>query len=150
MSESVAFPFANQTNLNFGIDEPSAGSGRETSYLLQGQFAILAKLVRLQSAFSALFGSNYLEGEGQIGAHIYLLTPFVTDRSWAHPFLSAMGTVGVGSLNDSSRLDLGYAYGAGIDLKFWRRTGVTLAVQQHNAKEDALRYMVGFFWTSQQ
>ena len=133
-----------QININPGIDMPSKGK-RSNAYLLGGQFSVMRKMFRAQSAFTAMMGSGFLEGEAAIGFNIYLITPFVSETAFVHPFLTASGLLGIGTLKGKSRTDAGYEYGAGIDLKFWKRSGITLSVQQRSAAEQSSRYVLGIF-----
>lgn len=134
-----------QGNLNFGVDAPTDGK-RSNANFAQGKLATLTKFFRLDSSFLLLSGSGFLEGEGGIGLAIYPVSQFVSDRANIHPFFFGMGTAGIGRLNNKSRLDTGYGYGVGVDLKAWRRSGFALSLSQHMATETSFRYSVGFFW----
>lgn len=134
-----------QSNVNFGVDAPTSGT-RSNANFAQGKLATLTKFFRLESSFILLSGSGFLEGEGGVGLAIYPVSQLVSERANIHPFLFGMGTVGVGKLNNVSRLNAGVAYGVGVDLKFWRSGGFSLALAKHDALEKSFRYSVGIFW----
>ena len=134
-ASSPAFALGFQSSLSGGMEEPNAGNSRTTAYFLQGGLATLTKVVRLQCAFTGLYGSNFIEAEGAVGLSLYPVSQLVSERANMHPFLIAMGTLGIGSLNKESRLNTGFVFGAGLDLRIWRRSGITFSLQQHNAEK---------------
>ncbi len=144
-SSSKAIASGFQSNVNFGVDSPTDGD-RVNANFAQGKLATLTKFFRLESSFVLLSGSGFLEGEGGIGVAIYPVSQFVSERANIHPFLFGMGTVGVGKLNNKSRLNAGAAYGVGVDLKFWKTGGLSLSLARHDALEKSFRYSVGIFW----
>lgn len=136
-----------QASVGAGIDKPYVGETRAQASLLQMQFSTYTRLLRLQSAFSYLNASGYTEGEAAFGVALYLVSPFVSKYAPIHPFVSLGGTFGLGTLDEKSRMDTGFYYGAGVDLLFWERSGFTVSVSQQNAKEKTLRYVLGIFWS---
>ena len=135
-----------QTSFGGGVEIPNKGETRATAPFAQGQLATLTKVFRLQTSFTALSASGFLEAEGGIGFSIYPVSQLVSPRAVIHPFLLAMGTVGIGTYKDESRTNTGSLFGAGVDVKFWRRGGLSLSLQQHNAKEKSMRYVGALFW----
>lgn len=135
-----------QTNANIGYDSADSTAKRGSAMFLQGQLATVAKVFRFHSVFTLLSGSGYREGEAAVGISIYPVSQFVSERAAIHPFITGMGTAGIGSLNNKSRLDTGYGYGVGLDVKFTRTFGWTLSIQQHQATEKSTRYSLGLFW----
>lgn len=136
-----------QANINFGTDSPNSTDTRNTTATLaQAQFSTYRKFIRLQSSFTGLFGSGYLEGEGGLGLAMYLVSPFVSQKAPVQPFLMGVGTAGIREFEKERSLDSGFGYGVGADFHIFRRGGMTLSIQQHKAKEDTLRILAGFYW----
>lgn len=135
-----------QFHFNLGQDNPDAGEER-TANATMAQFSLVRgdKIFRLGSGFTYMMGSGqFSQGEFTIGPYVYPLAK--TTKSPVQPVLYAVGKIGFGSLNDESRMDAGYGLGAGVDIYFFKRSGISLAVEQHNASESATRLWFGIHW----
>ena len=133
-------------HLTAGQDNPDDGEERTGSATL-AKFELITgkRIFRLGSSFTYLTGSEqFSQGDFCLGPYIYPLA--YTSKSPAQPFVFAIGKVGFGTLNDTSRTDAGFGLGAGVDLKMFKRGGFTLAVEQHSASESATRLWAGIFW----
>ena len=135
-----------QIRLSGGYDITPTGSAQPTSYLLQSQISTLTRFIRFQSAFTFLYGTEYMEGEAGFGLSLYLLAPFVGTRAPVQPYLSGGGSAGFGTLAGAQRQDIGPYYGAGVDLKMAQKSGMNIAVEQHMASAKSIRFLIGYYW----
>jgi len=135
-----------QFHFDFGQDNPDEGEERESnSTMVKLSLVKGAKVFRLGSGFTYLTGSNqFSQGEFTIGPYLYPLG--ATSKSPVQPMFYAVGKLGFGTLADESRMDTGYGLGVGIDIYFFKSSGISIAVEQHNASESATRLWVGFHW----
>ena len=142
LSNAANFHF----NFNLGQDNPDDGEEREGAATLIG-FGLTSgkKIFRLRSSFVYLTGAGQLsQGDFNLGVSIY---PFSNiSNTPAQPYIYAQGKVGFGTFEDKTRTDSGYGMGAGVDLAFFKSSGLTIEVEQHSATESATRLWVGYYW----
>ena len=135
-----------QTSFSTGIDYAGSEAKRGNAYFLNGQLGTYPGFFRLHGAFTLLYGSGYQAGEGALGLAIYPISSFVSERASIHPFLLGQGIVSAGRASSQNSFSAGYSYGAGVDLNWWRRAGLTLSAQQVSTGEKSMRYSIGIYW----
>ncbi|NCN26443.1 hypothetical protein GW915_02615 [bacterium] len=135
--------------LNGGMDNVRDGEERKVASFGQVKISTQGRLFRLHSGFTVLSGTEYVEGEAALGLSLYLLTPFVDPKAIVFPFLYGEGTAGIAYYQKAERQDFGYGYGAGVDIKFLKHSGLSFSISQHSATETTIRYTLGFFWISE-
>ncbi len=140
-----AFAANFRTSFYVGQDNPDDGEAREDSANLF-RFGISTEpaMFRLNASFSYLTGSEFTQGEFAIGPHFYPLAG--QGKSRIQPFLYAEGLVGFGSFNEEARQDAGYDLGAGLDWRWGKQSGLSLAVALHSGEESGHRLYLGWFW----
>lgn len=134
-----------QFNTDFGIDTPDSTETRtETATLLKFALANDKKSWwRWVGSFAIAWGGKLKQGEFLFGPHIYPLVG--VSKSKVQPFLYAEGVWGLGSYDEVSRTEAGFAMGVGADLFLGKSWGLTVAFEQHNATETATRLWLGIF-----
>lgn len=135
-----------QASFGAGMDYPDGGSARGVTPFLTTQLGSKSTFLRVHVDFTFLYGTGYMEGEGGLGMSIYPLSSFVSEKAKVHPFLVALGSFGVARLGSSNTTDTGAAYGAGVDVNFWRRSGITITAQKYMTKDPSMRYTLGIHW----
>ncbi|MCB9060843.1 MAG: hypothetical protein H6622_04910 [Halobacteriovoraceae bacterium] len=134
-----------QFDLLGGYDTPQADDERTASAaLLKFNLSTKPAMFRWQSGFALAFASGLTQGEFSFGFNFYPLTHL--QKTPAQPFLFAEGVFGLGTYDELVRMDTGYGLGVGINLNFWKSSGMTVAVEQHKATETATRLWFGLFW----
>lgn len=133
-------------HLYVGQDNPDDGETRTASAnMLKLELTNGLRFFRFSTGFTYMRGaSQFSQGELTVGPYIYPLGGI--SKTPAQPFIFALGKIGFGTLEDTSRMDTGYGLGAGVDMNVFDRSGFTIAVEQHNATETATRLWAGFFW----
>ena len=142
---NTTYAAASQFNLDFGLDTPDASEVRSGNATLI-KFALANNKKswwRWVGAFAIAWGSLFKQGEFLFGPHIYPLVG--VSKSKVQPFLYAEGVWGLGSFNNASRTEAGFAMGVGADIFIKKRWGFTIAFEQHNATETATRIWIGIF-----
>lgn len=134
-----------RTSFYAGQDRPDDGETREDAATLF-RFGISTEptMFRLNAAFSYLSGSEFTQGEFALGPHIYPLAN--VRKSRIQPFVYAEAIVGFGSFQEEARQDFGYDLGAGLDWRWGKASGLSLAVALHAAEESGHRVYLGWFW----
>ncbi len=135
-----------QTSFSTGVDYAGSEAGRGNAYFLHGQLGTYPGFLRLHGAFTLLYGSGYQAGEGALGLAIYPISSFVSERASIHPFLVGQGVVSAGRANSQNAFSAGYSYGAGVDLNWSKRAGLTVSAQQFSLGEKSMRYSLGIYW----
>lgn len=142
-SKSYAAQYRYQFNFNVGTDNPESTDTRSGGASLV-RFAISnrPRVFRFVGGFTIMSGGGLKQGEFAVGPHIY---PFSNvPHTPVQPYVGAEGTFGIGTFNDKLRYDTGYGLILGCDFQFWSRSGLTIAIEQHNATETAFRMWIGF------
>ena len=136
---------SHQINFNFALEEPDDGESRsQGSNILRFSVTSNTGWFRMVGGFNFLMGGGLQQGEFGIGPYIYPMGPI--SKSKIQPFFWAEGKIGYGQLDNKVRMDTGFGLGAGVDLKFTKKFGLTLGVEQHSATESATRLWFGLFW----
>ena len=135
-----------QFNFNIGMDNPQSTDTRSaTGYLAQFHLSTKPNWVRLISSFTYITAGTLAQGEFGLGGNFYPLA-FVGEKSPIQPFVMVGGVFGLGSFEDTTRMDTGYGMGVGCDINFYKSSGFTVMIEQHNATESSMRTYVGYFW----
>lgn len=133
-----------QINFNLGQDTPDDGEARENSAtLFRMSLSTEPSWFRLVAGFTMINGSAFMQGEFTIGPYIYPLAN--VRKTPIQPFVFAEGVFGVGTLDEEARMDTGMGMGAGVDWRWGKKSGITVAMELHTATETSNRIWLGWF-----
>jgi len=134
-----------QFNWQYGFEDPEKGESRtNAANLLKFAVSSQPKWLRLVTGFTLSIGSTYKQGDISLGPYIYFLSD--VKKSNIQPFFYAEGIAGVGQFDDKSHFNGGYEVGAGVDLKWFSSSGISLAIALNKTKVDSLRIWLGYYY----
>ena len=115
-------------------------------------------MFRWLSSFAYNVGTKYSQGEFGVGGTVYPLNSL--GKSIVQPFIYINGFLGLGRFKDAetttcgsggstaceeTRMDAGYELGAGVDIKLFKKYGLTFMIESHSGGEASQRMLFGFY-----
>jgi hypothetical protein len=129
-------------NLSLGIDTPGEGTRLEQGILFKA-FLSGGHRLKYSASFGLISASQYIQGEFSLGGQFYPLNNFYS--SFLQPFFYLEADLGIGSYKKITRTDFGHNIGVGLDIGLYKSYGLSLLIESHQAAENSLRILLGFF-----
>ncbi|MEE2742439.1 MAG: hypothetical protein VYD54_00940 [Bdellovibrionota bacterium] len=129
-------------NISLGIETIGEGTRSDPGILLKAYLSG-GGLLKYSSSFALVNANNYLQGEFSLGGQFYPLNSF--SESFIQPFFYLEAVLGVGAYKKVTRTDAGHNIGVGLDVSLYKRYGISLIVESHQAAENSLRIIFGIF-----
>ena len=127
-------------NISLGLETIGEGSRKDPGMLLKAYLSGGGRL-KYSSSFALVTASNYYQGEFSLGGHFYPLNNF--SESFLQPFFYLEAALGVGAYKKITRTDAGHNIGVGLDVEIYKRYGISLIIESHQAAENSLRIIFG-------
>lgn len=144
---SLTFGRGYQFDFNGGLEKNNGSGKRSGKTAEMARFKLMTSpaFFRFHGAYTFVQGSELQQSEFSLGGSMYVLHDLMKDTP-CQPYVDAEGLFGVGYVSKVSRMDFGYAVGAGIDIQLGDKWGINLAAQYKGATEISYRLWLGFYW----